>query len=67
MNLETMTYEELEAYNRELMAQKDAIRAEQLRVNAVITQRLAEQRITEKLAAMSDAEKEAMKAALGGA
>ncbi len=60
MNYENMTIEELEARNRELNAQRDAIREEQLKIKAVLDRKIALRSAQQKLASLSETERAAL-------
>jgi len=60
MDYEEMTVEELEEENLRLMGEKDKIRAEQLKIKAVLDKKVALRDAERKLATLSDSEKRAL-------
>lgn len=58
---ENMTPKELEKENKKLMAEKAAIRVEQLEINRILTERQVEIEAKAKVESMTDKQREAMK------
>lgn len=60
LDYETMSADQLEAENNRLTALRDAIRQEQKNLTAALDATLINQRVSEKLAALSDQERAAL-------
>ena len=63
----SMTDDQLEKLNQKYMAEKAAIKQEQLKINKVLDGRVAKNEAKRKLDNMSDAEKAELKQILSGA
>lgn len=64
-NYENMTIDQLEEANRKLMAEKQALRSEQLRLHAVLDRKIARRRAEDIAATLGDDEKRELAQVIG--